>query len=193
MLRQLNSRELSGILAHEISHISSNDIMLMMIANVISRLTSIMAFAGFLLVWIYIPMFIFTSEQVPWLLLIILMTAPTFSALMQLALSRTREFNADAAAAKLGGDPLGLASALAKIERYQGGWFERMFTPSQHMREPVFFRTHPLMTDRIARLKELASTMQPSGKTVNYAESQSWLELPAPGHFPRRRFPWFWH
>lgn len=190
LLHQLNIREISGILAHEISHISNNDILLMMIANVINRLTSLMAFAGFILVWIYVPLFIFTREQVPWLLLIVLMTAPTFSALMQLALSRTREFNADAAAASLTGDPLGLASALEKIEQYQGGWFERMVTPRQHMREPVFFRTHPLMTDRIARLRKLANIMNTSEEPVNYAEKESWLELPAPGPDPRRWFSW---
>lgn len=170
LLRRLNARELSGILAHEISHISNNDLLLMMIANVVNRLTSFMAFAGFILVWLYIPMFIFASEQAPWLLLVVLMTAPTFSALMQLALSRSREFNADAAAAKLTGDPLGLVSALEKIDQYQGGWFERMVTPRQHMRDPVFFRTHPLMTDRIARLKKMASTMNTGDVPVNYAE-----------------------
>lgn len=170
MLRQLTSRELSGVLAHEISHISNNDLLVMMMADVIRRLTSIMAFSGYLLIWVYLPLYIFTDQNAPWLLLIILMTAPTFSVLLQLALSRTHEFNADAQAAKLTGDPLGLASALEKIDYSRGGWVKRMFAPAQQMHEPVVFRTHPLMVDRIARLKEMASTIDASrlyGQTGN--------------------------
>lgn len=193
MLRQLNTRELSGVLAHEISHISSNDLLVMMIADVISRLTSIMAFAGYVLIWIYIPLFFFSGEKAPWLLLIVLMTAPTFSVLMQLALSRAHEFNADVKAAKLTGDPLGLASALEKIDSFQGSWIKRVFSPSQRMHDPVFFRTHPLMTDRVNRLKQLANTMRVSGPSFDFAERQSWLEFPAPGQFPRRRYPGLWH
>ncbi|MCG6938239.1 MAG: zinc metalloprotease HtpX [Gammaproteobacteria bacterium] len=193
MLRQLNTRELSGVLAHEISHVSRNDLLVMMVADVISRLTSIMAFAGYLLIWIYIPLFIFSGEKAPWLLLIILMTAPTFSILMQLALSRANEFNADVEAAKLTGDPLGLASALEKIDYYQGSLIQRIFSPAQRMHEPVFFRTHPLMIDRVNRLKQLANTMRTSDSSPDFAESQNWLKFPAPGHFPRRRYPGLWH
>jgi len=84
----------------------------MLVADVMSRLTSGMAFAGYLLIYIYIPLFILTDAKLLWALLIVLMMSPTFSALMQLALSRSREFSADAEAARLTGDPLGLASAL---------------------------------------------------------------------------------
>lgn len=162
LLRELTSRELNGVLAHEISHISNNDLLVMMVADVIRRLTSIMAFSGYLLIWIYIPLYVFSSQSAPWLLMIILMTAPTFSILMQLALSRTHEFNADAQAARLTGDPLGLASALEKIDYSQTGWVKRMFVPNRDMHEPAVFRTHPLMVDRIDRLKQLAVTMHAS-------------------------------
>ncbi len=193
MLRQLNPRELTGVLAHEISHISSNDLFVMMVADIISRLTSIMAFAGYILLWIYIPMFILTDTTVPWALLIVLMMAPTFSVLMQMALSRTHEFNADIEAAKLTDDPLGLASALEKIEYYQGSWIERMFIPSRRMREPVLLRTHPLMVDRINRLKELASQMHQSGHSYDSGKKYNWVQFPSPDQTPRWRFPGFWH
>ncbi len=188
MLRSLNPRELTGVLAHEISHIHSHDLLVMLMADVISRLTSVMAFAGYLLIWIYIPLFIIADAKVPWMLLIVLLMAPTFSALMQLALSRTREFSADAEAARLTDDPLGLASALEKIERYQGSWIERIFIPYRHMREPSLLRTHPLMVDRVNRLKDLASQMDSSGHPFNSSEKHNWIQFPSPEYTSRRWF-----
>ena len=171
MLRSLNPRELTGVLAHEISHIRSNDISVMLVADIISRLTSMMAFTGYILIWIYIPLFILTDAKLPWMLLIVLMIAPTFSALMQLALSRAREFGADAEAARLTDDPLGLASALEKIEHDQGAWIERVFILSRRMREPSLLRTHPLMVDRVNRLKDLASQMHSSGHPLTQVKN----------------------
>ena len=189
MLRSLNPRELTGVLAHEISHIHSNDLLVLLVADVISRLTSVMAFAGYFLIWIYIPLFILMDAKVPWMLLIVLMMAPTFSALMQLALSRAREFSADAEAARLTDDPLGLASALEKIEHYQGNRIERIFIPYRRMCEPSLLRTHPLMVDRVNRLKDLASQMRLSGHPYDASEKHNWVRFPSPEHAPRRRFP----
>jgi len=193
MLRSLNLRELTGVLAHEISHIHSHDLLVMLVADVISRLTSVMAFAGFFLIWIYIPLFILTDTKVPWVLLIVLMMAPIFSALMQLALSRAREFNADAEAARLTNDPLGLASALEKIEYYQGNWIERVFLPNYRIREPSLLRTHPLMVDRVNRLRDMASQMRFSGHPFDSSEKHNWIQFPSPGRTPRRRFPGLWY
>ena len=159
MVRQLNVRELTGVLAHEISHIHSNDLLVLLVANVIASLTSVMAFTGYILFWIYIPLFILTDEKVPWVLLIVLLMAPTVSTLMQLALSRSREFSADLEAARLTDDPLSLASALVKIESYQGSWVERMYVHYRRIQLPLLLRTHPLVTDRINRLKDLATPM----------------------------------
>ncbi|MDH5613087.1 MAG: zinc metalloprotease HtpX [Gammaproteobacteria bacterium] len=156
IVRQLNVHELTGVLAHEISHIRSNDMLVMLVASVISSLTSVMALAGSILVLIYIPLYILTDETVPWALLIIMMLAPTASALMQMALSRTREFSADLDAVKLTNDPLSLASALEKIEYYQSSWLEKIFKHSQYIRIPLLLRTHPLVSDRVDRLKDLA-------------------------------------
>jgi heat shock protein HtpX len=192
MLQQLNTRELIAVLAHEISHISSNDLFVMLLADVISRLTSIMAFAGYILIWIYIPQFILMGIKVPWMLLLVLIIAPSFSLLMQLALSRAHEFNADIEAAKLTGDPLGLASALEKIEYYQGGWIERMFIPYRRMREPALLRSHPLMLDRVNRLKELASEMQPSGHFFDSSEKHNRVQFPSSEQVSRGRFFGFW-
>ena len=162
LVRQLNVRELTGVLAHEISHIHGNDLLVMLVADVIARLTTMMAFAGFILLWVYIPLFVLTDEKVPWVLLIVLMMAPTVSTLMQLALSRSREFSADLEAAKLTGDPLSLASALEKIESRRGNWMERMYVQYRRIQLPSLLRTHPLVIDRINRLKDIAIQMYSS-------------------------------
>lgn len=193
MLRQLDARELTAVLAHELSHIYSNDLLVMLVADVISRLTSVLAFTGFFLISIYIPLYILTDDQVPWLLLIVLMMAPTISALMQLALSRSREFNADTEAVRLTGDPLALASALEKIDRYQGGWFERMLMPNRRVREPSLLRTHPLLGDRIKRLRQLASQKDYSAYTYGAGKKQHWMPFVAADHTLRQRFPGAWY
>ncbi|RMG33662.1 MAG: peptidase M48, partial [Gammaproteobacteria bacterium] len=90
---------------------------------------------------------------------LLLIFAPTLSALAQLALSRTREFDADLNAARLTGDPDGLASALAKIEQLQGNWMERIFLPGRRVPEPSLLRTHPETSERIRRLMELKAEM----------------------------------
>ena len=193
MFKQLNTREITGVLAHEVSHIHRNDLFVMLLADIMSRLTSIMAFTGYILIWIYIPLFIFTDAEAPWILLIVLMLAPSLSFLMQLALSRVHEFGADLEAARLTNDPLGLASALEKIERYQGNWVDRFFVSSRRMREPTVLRTHPFMVDRVNRLKALASLERSSGHPFDSDEKQNWGPLLSHDDSPGRRSPWIWH
>lgn len=193
MLRQLNTRELTAVLAHEISHIHRNDLFVMLLADIMSRLTSIMAFTGYILIWIYIPLFIFTDAKAPWVLLIVLTLAPSLSFLMQLALSRAHEFGADLEAARLTNDPLGLASALEKIERYQGNWVDRVFVSSRHMREPAVLRTHPFMVDRINRLKALASLEYSTGHPFDSDEKQHRGQFLSHDDAPGLRSPWIWH
>ena len=156
LLRQLNIREMTAVLAHEISHIQSKDLWVMAIADIISRITSLMALMGYLMVLLYIPLFIFQNEDIPWLLLLLLIAAPGLSALMQLALSRTREFNADMQAMKLTGDPLGLISALNKIDYYEKNWFRHVMLPNVRVPNPSLLRTHPITEERIRRLQTIA-------------------------------------
>ncbi|MCG3901304.1 M48 family metalloprotease, partial [Escherichia coli] len=75
--------------------------------------------------------------------------------LAQLGLSRVREFDADRLAAELTGDPHGLASALAKIERVSRSW-RAWLLPGWGNPEPSWLRTHPATAERIERLLELA-------------------------------------
>jgi len=157
LLRQLEPRELAGVLAHEISHIRSNDLWVMGLADLISRATSLLSLLGQFMLLVSLPLLLVTDVGINWLAILLLILAPTLSALAQLALSRTREYVADLNAVKLTGDPEGLARALAKIERSHGRLWERVIMPGRQVPEPSLLRTHPDTSERIQRLRSLQS------------------------------------
>ncbi len=155
LLRHLTPRELRGVLAHEISHVRNNDLFVMGLADTFSRATSTLSLMGQFLLIVNLPLILMSGATISWFAIFLLVFAPTFSALAQLALSRTREFDADLGAAWLTEDPEGLASALRKIEKIQGSWLERIFMPGRGVPEPSILRTHPDTEERIARLLSL--------------------------------------
>ena len=155
LLRRLESRELAGVLAHEITHVRNNDIWVMSLADILSRFTRSMSLFAVFLFLLSVPATVFTGTPVPWLAIALLYFAPTLSSLLQLALSRSREFDADLGGASLTGDPEGLALALSKLERYQGRLWEDIFMPGRRIPLPSVLRTHPQTSDRIARLMAL--------------------------------------
>jgi len=165
LLRQLDRDELIGVLAHEVSHIRSNDLWVMGLADLFSRATSLLSLLGQILLLLNLPLILFSQVTISWWAILLLIVAPNLSALAQLALSRTREYDADLNAARLTGNPEGLARALAKIERLQGGWIERIFLPGRRVPEPSLLRTHPQTEQRIARLMAL----QPAFKGADRA------------------------
>lgn len=129
IIRRLPLRQLAGVLAHEVSHIRHNDLWVMGLADLFSRLTGVLAFVGQCLLILNLPLLLLGMVTINWWLILQLMLAPLISALAQLALSRTREYAADMNAARLTGDPDGLAQALMAIERQQGNLFEQMLLP----------------------------------------------------------------
>ncbi len=155
LLRRLEFRELAGVLAHEITHVRNNDIWVMSLADILSRFTRSMSFVAIFLLFLSVPATVFTGAPVPWLAIALLYFAPTLSSLLQLALSRSREFDADLGGASLTGDPEGLALALSKLERYQGRLWEDIFMPGRRIPVPSVLRTHPQTSERIARLMAL--------------------------------------
>jgi heat shock protein HtpX len=155
LLRRLTLRELVGVLAHEISHVRNRDIRLMGFADLVARLTSVLSSVGLFLMFLNLPLLLFMAEGVPWLPVLLLLAAPSVSALVQLALSRSREYEADRAATALTGDPTGLAAALGKMERYQGRVLEQILIPGQRLPDPSLLRTHPPTGERIRRLLAL--------------------------------------
>ena len=114
------------MLAHEISHVAHEDIKVMALADMVSRFTSLMSTVGIISLFLNIGSYASgAGGSVPWLAVAVLLASPTVGGLLQMALSRTREFDADLGAAMLTGDPDGLASALAKLERMQGRRWEK--------------------------------------------------------------------
>lgn len=152
LLRSLALRELAGVLAHEIAHIRNNDLRVMGLADAVNRLTAFLSTVGQLLVVFMLPFALIGAVEFPVLPLAVLVLAPLASSVLELALSRTREYDADAAAAELTGDPEGLALALAKLERSRERWSARIFLP---VADPALLRTHPPTPERIQRLLAL--------------------------------------
>ena len=155
LLKALNLRELAGVLAHEISHVRHNDMRIMGLADMISRMTRTMSLIGMLLLMVNLPLIVAGAATVPWLLVLLLVFAPTIGSLLQLALARTREYDADIDAAGLTGDPLGLASALTKLERQGGRFWEEIVLPGRRIPDPSLLRTHPSTEERVRRLMDL--------------------------------------
>lgn len=193
LLRTLEWRELAGVLAHEISHVRNNDLWLMGLADTMSRLSSLMASLGLLLAFVSLPLLLLGYAPVPFTALLVLILAPAIGSLLQLALSRAREFEADLEAATLTGDPVGLARALEKLDRFQGRYWEEILLPGRRMPEPSLLRTHPPTKERVERLLSL----------LGEAETPPWLDAAAarrlPGNLapglgpPRYRWPGFWY
>jgi len=155
LLNRLTTRELAGVLAHEISHVRNGDLWIMGVADILSRLTLFMSYLAVFLAAVNLPLVLMGEAHIPWAPVILLYFAPTISAVLQLALSRAREYDADLEGARLSGDPDGLASALLKLERYQGQFWENIFMPGRKNPAPSLLRSHPRTEDRVARLREL--------------------------------------
>lgn len=160
ILRVLSERELRGVMAHELAHVRHRDILISTVsatmAGAISMLANFAMFFGGR-----------DSEgrpQNPIVGLLVMLLAPLAASLIQMAISRAREFEADRGGAEISGDPQALASALQKIHRYAQGMpleaAERHPETAQMMiMNPLsggglrgLFSTHPSTEERVARL-----------------------------------------
>lgn len=161
LLRMMNDRELEGVLAHELGHVLHRDIL---ISSIAATLGAAITHLAYMAMW-------FggggrdDEDRSPWGSLLMILLAPIASMLIQMAISRTREYSADAAAAQYTGSPDGLIHGLRKLE--QG--VERIPMPdanpsTAHMfiLNPFtgaglsrMFSTHPSTEQRIAKLEAL--------------------------------------
>jgi heat shock protein HtpX len=162
ILRMLTARELRGVMAHELAHVKHRDTLISTISATIAGAISSLAQFGMF--------FGGGDRERPNMIvqLIIMFLAPIAAMLIQMAISRAREFGADRGGAEISGDPEALASALRKIEAYARG--TPMDTADAHPEtaqmmiiNPLsggdlqgLFRTHPATEERVRRLLELA-------------------------------------
>jgi heat shock protein HtpX len=151
LLRAMNLRQIQGILAHETAHIMNGDLRVMGLADVLNRITGFLSTMGLL----GLPLVFGIGVKAPLTGLLLMIFAPTIGGLLQLGLSRAREYDADLDGAGLTGDPEGLASALRLLEEKQGAKWEGMLLPGARVPHPSLLRTHPRTEDRIARLNAL--------------------------------------
>jgi len=195
LLRAMKPRELLGVVAHEISHIANNDMWVMALADVVSRITSALSTIGQFMLLISLPLVVFGAAPISLLGVAALIIVPTLTGLLQLALSRTREFDADLGAATLTGDPHGLASALRKLEAYQGHWWERVLLPGRKVPEPSLLRTHPPTEDRVERLLSLVpDSREPPTRLPSGSQPRIPRELLARDlRVPRRHMTGLWY
>jgi heat shock protein HtpX len=164
ILRLMNDRELEGVLAHELGHVMNRDIL---VSSIAATVASAITFLASMARWA----FIFGGGRSddddganPLGMLAMLILAPLAALLIQMAISRTREFGADAAAAKYTGSPDGLINGLRKLESYSkripmnaSPAHEHMFIIKPFSGQAVMrlFSTHPATEERIARLEKL--------------------------------------
>jgi len=157
----LTSRELEGVLAHELSHVKNRDIL---ISSVAATMGAIIMFLA-RLAW-FIPLG-GDRDRNPLAELALVILGPIAALVIQMAVSRSREFGADSSGASLTADPLALASALRKIEAYSRGTAPATTNPSTahlFISNPFkggagmakLFSTHPPTAERVARLEAMA-------------------------------------
>lgn len=162
ILAILDRRELRGVLGHELQHVYNRDILSASIAAAMSSVITYLA---------YIAMFFGGGDDDrpnPLAAMMLLFLGPLGAGMIQMAISRTREYDADEDGARLTGDPLALAAALRKLEmgtRQLPLKPERDLVSSSHLMIANPFRmegmsrmfsTHPPMAERIARLEAMA-------------------------------------
>jgi len=164
LLRLLMTRELSSVLAHEITHIAKHDVELMQLAGIVGQMTRVLAQVAIVLAAATWLLDLFgAGEGVDGLSLGLLVAAPIAANLILGALSRQREYQADLEAVALTGDPAGLARAIELIEMAQQQIASRAFPGAVRIRLPRLLSLHPDPKDRIRRLRQLAAQEGPPG------------------------------
>ena len=195
LLRRLTLNEVAGVLAHEISHIRNNDLAVMGLADVMTRFTQTLFYVALALAVFHLPAFLVGEANISLLGLLLLYLAPTAGSLIQLALSRTREFDADLEGAGLTGDPASLASALDKLQRQQGHFWEDLTlpVPGRRIPNPSLLRSHPLTSERIARLRALESRPMLPHIPIADEPAPALAAFSPPAMRPRYRWSGVWY
>ena len=165
LLKRLSAEEVAGVMAHELAHIRNRDTLTMTITATIAGAISMLANFG---------LFFGGSRNNPLGIfgaILVMILAPLAAGLVQMAISRTREYAADRGGAEISGQPLWLASALEKIDRAARGIDNHtaegnpatahmfIINPLHSQQVDNLFTTHPRTENRIQRLRQIAAEM----------------------------------
>lgn len=195
LLRRMTMREIVGVIGHEMSHIRNDDLSVMTLADTMTRFVQTLSYVALFLALLNLIGLMDDDPPFSWWAILLLYLAPALTSMLQLALSRTREFDADLEGAMLTGDPMGLASALRRLDEGTGRFWEDLMYPVPARRVPVpsLLRTHPSTEERVARLVALkpAEGMPP---LALIEEPMVSLAGWGPRELrPRYRFPGVWY
>ena len=165
ILNLLNDQEIEAVLSHELGHVRNRDILISTMAAVLASAITTIAHWG-----MYFGSGDNRENRNPIFVLLLLILAPMAAALINLAISRSREYEADATGAHICGDPLALASALAKVDQASQVLPMNKANPalsSLFLVKPNpsswfvnFLSTHPPTIERIKRLQEINREMR---------------------------------
>ena len=174
LMEQLTFDEVDAVVAHELAHVKNRDTLIMTIAAVVVGAISMLSNIGFFFGGAR------GDQRVhPALLIVMLIVAPLAAVLIQMAISRTREYEADRIGSDICGQPLMLASALRKISENAGRIDNRSAednpaTAHMFIINPLharfvdnFFSTHPKTENRIEALKKIAKDMEIKRKNLS--------------------------
>ena len=193
LLQSLSREELAGVIAHELAHVKNHDTLIMTITATIAGAISMIAQFGMF--------FGGNRENGPGIIgsLAMMILAPLSATIVQMAISRTREYSADEMGARICGKPMWLASALVKIdnaahqipnmdaERSPATAHMFIINPLSGQGMDNLFSTHPSTENRVRELQRLAGELGPRGRfaTAPTASSSSSGEP-----WGRQRGPW---
>lgn len=193
LLSILNDREIAGVMGHELTHVRNRDTLVMTITATLAGAIGMLGQFAFFLGGRRDNR---EGGVGPVAAIAMMILAPIAAALVQFAISRTREYGADHGGAEISGDPLALASALSKLEQaaHQVPNYQAQANPATahlFIVNPLsgegadnLFSTHPAAGNRIAKLQELARQM--GAPSAPHAAPQSWSQ-PSPH---ASRGPW---
>jgi heat shock protein HtpX len=163
LLAILDRDEIAGVMAHELGHVRNRDTLIMTMTATIAGAISMLANFG----WLFAGRG--ENRANPLAMILAMIVAPFAALLVQLAISRVREYGADRAGAAISGKPLALASALQKLERgaerianpvveANPAMAQLYIVPAHGGTMDSLFATHPATENRIAALREIAGS-----------------------------------
>jgi heat shock protein HtpX len=193
LLRRLTMRETAAVVSGEVAQIGMGNLFLFNVADFVTRCAQGLYYAGLALVAVNVWRLITHEDFVSWWTVALFILAPALMNLLQTMMPRQSAYAADRAAAFVTGDPLGLASAISRIEMPTGQVWDDLLppVPARKVPLPSLLRCPPATSQRIARLKALDVPPMPA---LNVQEGPR-ISMVGVGPIemrPRYRWPGVW-